>query len=233
MANKNYYVVEKNIEKILRNNYTNFLDPNIYSKVKNKLKNYNYKTYYPYTDSEKVIIYTNDIPKIRLIEIISHDKLEHRSIMGSLFGLNIDSEMFGDIIITNNHYYIMVIENIYEIIMNELKMIGNKSIKLKEVELKILDNFKRNYQELEYVVPSLRIDVILTRILGKSRDDIKKLFLDDNIILNYEICKKINHILKENDIFSIRKYGKYKFIKVIKNTKKNKYIILINKYIDN
>ena len=37
--------------------------------------------------------------------------------------------------------------------------------------------------------------------------------------------------LKENDIFSIRRYGKYKFSKIVKNTKKDNIIIEYHKFI--
>ena len=152
--------------------------------------------------------------------------------MGSLFGLNIASELFGDIIITNNHYYIMVIDKIYELIINNFNMVGNHPIKLKEVNLDILNTYQRKYQNIDLIVSSLRIDNVISSVVGTSREQIKKKFLDDEIILNYEVCHKINYELKENDVFSIRKYGKYKYIGIIKETKKNNYIIGINKYID-
>ena len=233
MSKKDYYIVEKNINKILRGEPTNFLDPNIYKQVISKLKGYNYNTYYPYQDSDKVIIYTKETPDIKLLEIISYDKLTHREILGSLFGLNIDSELFGDIIITNNHYYIMIMDSIYNLIIKEYNMVGNHHIKLKEVPLSILNNYTREYQEIEFIVSSLRIDNVISRIIGTSRETIKKKFYDDEIILNYEPCHKLDYNLNENDIFSIRKYGKYKFGGIIKNSKKGNYIIKCYKYTDN
>ena len=140
MTKKDYYNVEKNIDKIKRGEYTNFLDPSTLNKVQSKLKKYNYNIYSPYKESDKVIIYTNELPKIRLLEIISYDKLTHREILGSLFGLNISSELFGDIIITNNHYYITIIDSIYNLIINDYKQVGVHSIKLKEVPLSLYDN---------------------------------------------------------------------------------------------
>ena len=98
MSKKDYYIIEKNINKIYRGEATNFLDPTTLKNVINKLKGINYNVYYPYKDSDKTIIYTNTLPEISLLEIISYDKLTHREIMGSLFGLNIDSELFGDIL---------------------------------------------------------------------------------------------------------------------------------------
>lgn len=233
MSKKEYYIIEKNINKILKGEPTNFLDPNIYKQVISKLKGYNYNTYYPYKDSDKVIIYTKETPNIKLLEIISYDKLTHREILGSLFGLNIDSELFGDIIITNNHYYIMIMDSIYNLIIKEYNMVGNHHIKLKEVPLSILNNYTREYQEIKFIVSSLRIDNVISRIIGTSRETIKKKFYDDEIILNYEPCHKLDYNLNENDIFSIRKYGKYKFGGVIKNSKKGNYIIKCYKYTDN
>ena len=233
MSKKDYYVIEKNTNKIYRGESTNFLDPTTLKNVISKLKGINYNVYYPYKDSDKNIIYTNTPPEISLLEIISYDKLTHREIMGSLFGLNIDSELFGDIIITNNHYYIMIIKSICELIINNFNMVGRHSIKLKEVSLDILDNYQREYEEVEIIVSSTRIDNVISSLIGTSREQIKRKFMDDEIILNYEVCHKLNYELKENDTFSIRKFGKYKYNGIIKETKKGNYFIKCLKYIDN
>ena len=233
MSKKDYYTVEKNINKIIRGEYTNFLDPSTYKLVIGRLKNYTYNTYYPYKDSDKVIIYTDNLPPIRLLEIISYDKLSHREILGSLFGLNIDSEMFGDIIINNDHNYIIVMNSIYNLIINDYNMVGNHHIKLKEVPIETIKNYKRQYQELKLIVSSLRIDTVISRLIATSRDQVKKKFTDDEVALNYELCHKLNYTLKPNDIVSIRKYGKYKFDDIIGTSKKGNFIVKCYKYIDN
>ena len=232
MPKKDYYLLEKNINKILRNEPTNFIDPGTLKKIIPKLKGIKYNIYYPYKDSDKVIIYINNIPRIRFLEIISYNPLSHREILGSLYGLNIDSELFGDIIITNDHYYIMIIDSIYNLVINELNMIGKNKIKLKEVDINILNNYERQYEEIELIVSSLRIDNVISSIIGTSRDKIKDKFLNDDIILNYEIYHKYNYLLKELDVFSIRKYGKYKYLGILKETKKGNYLIKCLKYID-
>lgn len=232
MSKKDYYNIEKNRDKIIKGSHTNFLDPATLAKVKSKLKGYEYKVYYPYKDSEKVIIYASEKPIIKLIEIKSYEKLTHREIMGSIYNQNIDTEFFGDIIIFDNHYYIIIMENILNHILNSINLIGNKHVKLKEVDINILDNYQRKYEKIELIVSSLRIDSIISRIIGMSRENIKKKFSDNEIILNYEICNKMTKELKEGDIFSIRKYGKYKYNGIIKTSKKNHFIIECLKYID-
>ena len=50
------------------------------------------------------------------------------------------------------------------------------------------------------------------------------------VILNYELLKCKVVLLKEGDVFSIRKIGKFKLINIQLN-KNNKYTLEINKYI--
>ena len=231
MQKKDYYTIEKNISKIIKGEYTNFLDPGIFYKLSLKLKKIPHNIYYPYEDSDKVIIYTDKIPKIRVLEIISYEKLTHREILGSLFGLNIASELFGDIIIDNNKYYVIIMDSIYELVNNYLNTIGKYSIKLKEVPIETIKDYQKKYEDINLIVSSLRIDNLIAKLIGTSRDNIKRKFQDEEIILNYEPCHKINYILKPNDIFSIKKYGKYKFIGITKTSKKGNYIITCKKYI--
>ena len=233
MSKKDYYIIEKNISKLYLGEPTNFLDASTYKNIINKLKNIKYKTYFPYKESEKNILYIDKIPNIKLIEIISYDKLTHREILGSLYGLNIDNSLFGDIIITNNHYYIIIIEYIYNLIINNLNMIGNHHVTLKEVSIDILNDYKRTFEDINLIISSLRIDNIISNLIKTSRESIKKKFLNDEIILNYEPCHKLNYILKEDDIFSIKRNGKYIFKGILNKTKKDNYIIKIQKYLDN
>ena len=158
---KKDYSIDKNIDKILSNSKTNFLDIRTSNLICNKLKSKNFKVYYPFEEAERVIIYSNELPSVKLLEIISYENLTHREIMGSLYSTNINYEMFGDIIIYNNHYYFFVIESALDMVLKELKTIGKKRIKLKEVELSVLDGYKRLYEEITLIVSSVRIDTVV------------------------------------------------------------------------
>ena len=92
-------------------------------------------------------------------------------------------------------------------------------------------DFKQKYLIQEYIVTSCRIDNIISTIIGDSRKNILTLFKDKAILLNYEEVQKPTKILKENDIFSIRRYGKYQYNGIKRITKKGSYVIEIKKYI--
>ena len=225
------YKIEKNIEKIINNSHTGFLTKNTSTIIKNKLKKNNYIEFIPFEEAEKTILYNGQLPKIKLYKVNTKSPLKHSSILGSLFALNITDEVFGDIICHQNTFYIYTLESISNLIQNELTTIGTIPVKLEEVPLNATKDFKRQYIEKELIVSSLRIDTIISKLIGTSRDNIQTLIKENSILLNYEIIRKKETKLKENDIFSIRKHGKYRLKEIIGTTKKENYIVLIEKYI--
>ena len=70
----------------------------------------------------------------------------------------------------------------------------------------------------------------VSKLIHCNRDIINNKIKDKEILVNYNIVKN-SYNLKVGDILSIRKYGKYKYKGIIKTTKKNNYIVRIDKYI--
>ena len=225
------YNIKKNIDKIKRGDYTYFLDQKEANQVKSKLKKNEYKIFETYPECNKIILYTSNIPNIKIYEIKSKIKLRHQDILGSLFSLNITNEMFGDIIVDEDKYYIFILDVIDKYIKSNLLFIKNAEIELIEKDINEVNNYKQKYEEHNIIVSSLRIDTIIAHIINTNRNNVIDKIKNKEIILNYEILNKNSYILKENDIFSIRKFGKYKFIGVEKTTKKDNLIIKYLKYI--
>ncbi len=113
------YLIEKTINKLYSNGYTFFLNPKELQDVISHLKKNTYEIFKPYKGSEKNIIYTKN-PEIILFEIKTKANLRHQDILGSLFSLKISDNLFGDIIITNNHYYFYTFKNMKTFFEQEL-----------------------------------------------------------------------------------------------------------------
>lgn len=224
------YKINNAVEKIKSGKNTLFLDGKEFNLVKSKLKKDDYKVYYPYKDSEKVMLYTRKLPNVKLFKIYTVEKIRHQDILGSLFALNIDSSYFGDIVLYEEDYYVFVAEEMSLYIKENLKQIGKSKVTLEEVDLNTLENYERKYEEYEIIVSSLRIDNVISSIINTSRSKVVDKLKNKEVIVNYEIINKNSYALKEDDVFSIRKYGKYKFIGVIKSTKKNNFIVKYLKY---
>ena len=225
------YKINNAVEKIKTGKNTQFLDGKELKIVTGKLKKNEYNIYYPYKDSEKVMLYTGKVPKVKLFKIYTVENIRHQDILGSLFSLNIDSSYFGDIVLFNGYYYVFVSKDLALYLKDNLKMVGNKKVSLEEVDLSVLDNYERKYEEKEIIVSSLRIDNIISGIINTSRKVALDKIKNKEVIVNYDVINKNSYILKENDIFSIRRYGKYKFVGILKSTKKNNFIVRYLKYI--
>ena len=227
---KTNYIIDKHIEKLHRYGYTDFLLPNEFLQVKNRLKKTEYNVYKPYVDNEKVILYKKEKPEIILYKIICSEPLRHQDILGTLFSLNLSIYVYGDIIIDGGNYYIFVLPMISNYLENNLTKIKDVPIKLERQELDVIENYQREYEKCELIVPSLRIDTVISKITGLSRTMVIFKIKNKEVYINYEILTNNSYSLKENDIFSIRKYGKYNYVGVVNTTKKGNLIIIINKY---
>lgn len=226
--NEDKFFNEKNIDKLLNKGYTNFLDGKKLKLItqylnKNKIK---YNIYEPFINSDYKIIYQKKIPNITCFQIITQYNLAHKDIMGAIYNFNINEDLIGDIII-NNGYYFIVLDEIKDYFLNNFNQISKYQIKLKEVDIPL---YEKEFIDLKLIVSSLRIDNVISKLINLKRDDISLLISRKEVILNYDILTNRSYNLKENDIFSIRRYGKYKYIEVIKKTKKDNYIILLKKY---
>lgn len=226
------FSLNNQIEKVLRDENTSFLNPIDTRYVINTLKKMNcsYKVFYLFDESEKLVVYNNNLD-ITLFEIKCNSTLTHREILGSLFSHNISEEVFGDIIIDNDHYYIVVLDKIKNYLISNYNKVGNKKIELIECDLEIVSNFTHKFKEINIQTSSLRIDAVISKLIPTSRTISNEIISDQKVIVNYNLLKNKNYILKENDIFSIRGVGKFKFIKIVSMTKSGKYQIMINKYI--
>lgn len=224
------YTVEKIVEKVLYSNSTNFVEIKYLNRVKKELKNVKYNIYEPFIGATKIILY-NKMPNIKIYEIVSSNDLRHQDILGTLYSLNISDEMFGDVVIWNNRYFIIILSSIDNYIKSNLTSIKNSKVDLIEKDPYYLKDYKQEYEEYIIIVPSIRVDVIVSKIINSSRSNALEKIKNDDIYLNYELLTKPTYMLKENDIFSIRKYGKYKFLGEINKTKKGSLVVKYLKYV--
>lgn len=228
---KDIYKIDNSIERLKRDKHTLFLDQKEFLEVKSKLHKNEYQIYYPYKTSEKVILYKSDIPKLSLYKINSYETLKHQEVLGSLLGLNISSSYLGDIIKYKDNFYFYILSDIDNIINNEFKYVGNKKIEIERIDINDLKDYEREYEEIEFIVSSNRVDNVISRLINTNRDNVVDRIKNKEVILNYNILTKNSYFLKDNDIFSIRKYGKYKYVGIINTTKKDKIVVKVLKYI--
>ena len=137
--------------------------------------------------------------------------------------------MIGDIIVEDGYFYLTNLTRMNRYIEDNLIMIKNEIIELEKVNEIILQ--KEHFLSSNILVSSMRLDNITSKIINKSRSIVDKMLIDKEILLNYDEVRNDSIGLKEGDILSIRKYGKYKIGKIKGYTKKNSIILEIIKYV--
>ena len=88
-------------------------------------------------------------------------------------------------------------------------------------------NIKKYIDKLNRGEPTFYLEPNEVKEISKCLK--KDKFKNREVILNYEVLTNLSYLLKEEDIFSIRKYGKFKYIGKVKQTKK---IIILLRYIN-
>lgn len=158
------------------------------------------------------------------------DKLSHRDFLGAILNLGIERKAVGDIIIKDNSGYIFVKEDIAEYVASSLE-----KIKRTDVKAKITDEFPSDKlfqtEEKTIQLSSERIDAVISKIYSISRDDSLSLFKKRLVFVCGKLCENNSYSPKQNDIISVRGFGRFIYRGVIGSSKKGKLISKIEMYV--
>ena len=215
-----------------RKTSTNFFNSFDIDKITRFLdnKNIEYGVYDKYPFLEKKIIYFGEYDNyITIFKAKKSDKIKHSNILGTLFSLGLTDDVIGDIIVMDDYFYLTTLTRLSSIIKNNLTIINGERIELLE-ETDIVLN-KDRFLKMKLLVSSMRVDTIVSKITNTNRLKVNSMIKDNIILVNYNTIKSSSLILKNNDILSIRKYGKYIIKNIIGTTKKNNLVLEIEKYI--
>ena len=192
-----------------------------YGKIINADRNRYILSQYDVSDDEfKIVVY-----KIKYNK--KYYEINHRNVLGSLMGLGIKRESLGDIVINNGDVYIACTEEISKFIESEFKFVGKAPIELEEYNERI-ENVIR-YEDKNYFISSLRIDCVISAIYGISRSEAQELIIEGLVQVNHIINMNVSHVLKIDDIVSVRHKGKFKVTALNGKTRSDRLNVTLSK----
>lgn len=157
------------------------------------------------------------------------DKLNHRDILGAVLNLGIDRSKIGDIIVDEKESYLFCSSSISDFIIDQLTRIKHTVVYATLIENKNF-NYKPNLKPITGTVSSVRLDSILALAFKGSRSSLSGLIAGGKVFVNSKNILSNSYILKENDIVSVRGYGRFIFDGVINQTKKGRYSVRVLLY---
>lgn len=170
---------------------------------------------------------------ISVIEIRGRniDELSHRDYLGSLMGLGIKRENIGDILPLDDRCVVFVKPEMQDYILSNLTKIGRHGIKAEKTDLKNIVLPKKKSVFMRETVSSMRLDCVVSAALNMSRAKAAELIKSERVNLNFETAYSVSLNVRENDMISVRNFGRFKLFEICKVTKKGRTGIIIEKYV--
>ena len=226
--------------------YTNFLNLNeqnvFLTKVIPIMPQIKYSSWGGYNNAERTIFcfrsddaFSEPDYPLYIIKIAPNnskfsDTLTHRDYLGALLHLGIERDKIGDIIIDNNTAYVFLHEHIKDFVLDELKKVKHTYITCEEIA-DINFKIEPSLKEITGFVSSIRLDAILSVVFRESRTKLAEYIRSKKVFINSKLTENNSYILKEGDVISVRGMGKFIFRGTIKQSKKGRYCITVQKYI--
>lgn len=135
--------------------------------------------------------------------------------------LGIDRNQLGDIIVNDRIQFVLT-KRFESYIMMELTKIKGAGIKLSSIPFQNMIQSSENWQTHDATVSALRLDVIIKHLTNTSRTISKKLIESKRVKVNHREIEQVDFIVEENDLISIKGYGRAKIIQNNGTSKKGK-----------
>lgn len=228
----------------LFSDFLNLHEQNIFLSLKQELPRIKYFTYGGFTDAErKILCFCGDTSivkeeeldfPIRCIRAVPvsrkfSDELNHRDFLGAVLNLGLDRSKIGDILIRDNEGFLFVHTQISAFICEQLIKIKHTVVSCEEIGSKEFD-YMPAFKEIVGTVSSVRLDSILSVAFQGSRSSLSGLIEGGKVSVGGKLILQNSFILKENDVVSVRGYGKFIFAGTSYQTKKGRYSVKILLY---
>ncbi len=233
--------------------YTDFLDMRqrqLCEKALSELKYNNYVAFGGYKTAERtaIILYPTKLEEVfkneqfdfntifSVIRIQLPNELkgmyQHRNYLGAIIKIGIKREKVGDIIATKDGADVIVLKEVEKYVLDGLKELT----RFHKSEFSIFGLEKLNIEEpktqkLEIIVPSMRIDSIVSESIRTSRAKGTEIIKEERVFLNHELVTKGSKEVKTGDILTIRGKGRFKVGNIVNETKKGNLVLEVEKYV--
>lgn len=193
---------------------------------------------HPGAERQRGLIYPDYLPTHELSYDIAgfeidyphkFNKLSHGQIMGSILGTGIKRDKLGDIISDSGRWQFFIDQGLSDFITIQVDRVGSSPVRLYSLDQSdIIDN-QEDWTVDQVIVSSLRLDSFIASCLNLARSKAKSLVDQDRVKLNFGQVDQAGLILEEEDMVSVRGFGRLQFLRAVKQTKKDKVLIEVKK----
>lgn len=138
------------------------------------------------------------------------EELTHRDYLGSLMALGVTRDSIGDIVVESDRAYLFVKSETVVYLMQNLTKIGGVGIQLRQVKREEVSVSPPSVQEIRTTVSSMRLDSVLAAAISTSRAKAAEMIRAGLVAVNWEVKEDVSASVREQDLLSVRGFGRYK-----------------------
>lgn len=157
------------------------------------------------------------------------DALSHRDFLGSFMALGVERSTVGDILPGRGRCVAFVRKEMAEYFLQSLKKIGRTGVRIQSGAEGPLP-LEREFLEMSGVVASERLDCLVAFLCRTSRETASELIASGMVARNHREALSASGRVKEGDILSIRKKGKFIIDRLGPLTSKGRLSVQCRKY---
>ncbi len=177
---------------------------------------------YFHMDIERVIVKVTNKSNFK--------KLEHKDYLGSIMNLGIKREMLSDLVIDEKSCYFVTNKTILNLLERELLQAGRNPLEIKVIERKE-ELPKHKFEERDEILSALRLDAVVATLARISRNEAVKKIEKKEVSVDYLVRESKSYEIKEGEIITIRKIGKFYFEGLRGQTKKDRLKVRFKKFV--
>lgn len=158
------------------------------------------------------------------------EELGHRDVLGALMNLGIERDVIGDIWVHGKECYFFCLDTMTEYVCENLIKIRHTSVVCQPVD-GLPEQFQPVRKKEEHIVASGRCDALISKVYHLSRGRCIPLFQEKKVFVNSRQYETNSGVLRDGDVVSVRGYGKFIYLGIVRETKKGRLTVAIEKYV--
>lgn len=158
------------------------------------------------------------------------DKVDHRSVLGTLMAQGVERSCVGDILIDGGRCVFFCRDSVTRAFLSDVSRIGGVGVTLSagySGELPAAHQFR----EIALTVASARLDCIVAALAGTGRTQSERLIVSGEVMINSCQCKKVSRTVSEGDRITVRGTGKFIIDDLGTVTRKGRLMLSARKYV--
>lgn len=154
------------------------------------------------------------------------DRVDHRSLLGSLMALGMERDMLGDLVVESERAFVRAMPALAQRLPLELTRVGGTAVTVRPLAQAPALTPPQGVQQRD-TVASLRLDGVLASGLRTSRTRAADWIRQGLVQVNHHSTQRTDLLLKAGDLLSVRGFGRVRLQEAGAPTKKDRIPILL------